>query len=455
MQDMSSRRVSSETAQSAAAANRHHIVVVGGGAGGLELATRLGDKFGKTGKARITLIDRSRTHVWKPLLHEVAAGSLDVSRSALDYLAQGHRHGFQFRYGEMTGLDRAARTVHVAATFDGEGREITPKRTFAYDTLVIAIGSVGNDYGTPGVAQHAVMLDSPGDAERFYNRFLNACVRAYAQADAIRPDQLHVTIIGAGATGVELAAELHKTARYLVAFGLDTIDPETDIKISLIEASDRIVPALPERIGHVARGILTKLGVEVLTRTQVTEVTADGIKLAGGGYVASELVVWAAGVRGSEVLGKLDGLEISRSNQLVIRPTLQTTRDDNIFAIGDCSHFVPDGETRPIPPRAQAAHQQASHILGQMKRRLVDGPLRPFTYRDFGTLVSLGEATTIGNLMGLVPRRSAFIEGHVARLMYRSLHKAHLSALHGPVNVACDTLAHMLARRTEPRIKLH
>ena len=127
----------------------HHLVVVGGGAGGLELATRLGDKLGRKGKAKVTLIDRSRTHIWKPL-YEIAAGSLNVARNELDYLAQGHWHGFQFRYGEMKGVDRSKRLVHLAATFDDEGRQITPERSFHYDTLVVAIGSEGNDFGTPG-----------------------------------------------------------------------------------------------------------------------------------------------------------------------------------------------------------------------------------------------------------------------------------------------------------------
>jgi NADH dehydrogenase len=433
----------------------HCIVVVGGGAGGLELATRLGDRLGKKNKAKITLIEKSRTHVWKPRLYEIAAGSLDVARSEVDYLAQGHWHSFQFRYGEMTGIDRARKLVHLDATFDEEGRLITPQRSFAYDTLVIAIGSIGNDFGTPGVMQHAIMLDTPEQAQRFNRRLINACVRAFAQSEPIRPGQLHVTIIGAGATGTELAAELHGTARSLVAFGLDKIDPDRDVKISLVEAADRILPALPENIADATCSVLRKLRVDIRTKTRVTEVTSEGVKLAGGDFIASELVVWAAGVKGPDVLGRLDGLEVSRTNQLVVKPTLQTTRDDDVFALGDCAYLVPGGQTRPVPPRAQAAHQQASHLVAQLRRRHRGAPLRPYIYRDFGSLVSLGESHVFGTLMGFIPGSSVFIQGMLARLMYRSLHKMHDAALHGPAKVLLDTTARILARRTEPRVKLH
>jgi NADH:ubiquinone reductase (H+-translocating) len=432
----------------------HRIIVVGGGAGGIELVTRLGDRLGRHSLADIDLIERARTHLWKPLLHEVAAGSMDVGRHELDYLAQAYWHSFRFRFGEMVGLDRSRRLVHLAANFDDEGRLITPVRSFGYDTLVIAIGSVTNDFGTPGVKAHAIALDTPEEAQLFNRRLINACLRAHTQAEPVRPGQLHVAIVGAGATGTELSAELHRTLRGVVAYGLDKIDPDKDIKITLIEAADRIVPALPQRLSDATARLLGQLGVEIRTGARVTEVRSDGICLAGGDFIPSELVVWSAGIRGPDLLKNLDGLEASPSGQLVVRPTLQT-RDDNIFAMGDCAYLVPDGEKRPIPPRAQAAHQQASHLLKQIKRRLKGQPVEPFVYRDFGSLVSLGEFSTIGSLMGFLAGKGMLIEGYVARLMYRSLYKMHETALHGPLKVALDTIARSLTRRTEPHVKLH
>lgn len=436
-------------------ADKHRIVIVGGGAGGLELATRLGNRLGRKGRAHVTLIDRDRTHIWKPLLHEIAAGSMNADRHELDYLAQAHWHGFRFRFGELIGLDRQRRQVRISATFDDEGRPITPERAFTYDTLVIAIGSVGNDFGTPGVKEHAIMLDTPDEAERFNRRLVNACFRANTQGEPIRPGQLHVAIIGAGATGTELSAELHHTARGVVAYGMDHIDPERDIKITLIDAAPRLLPALPERIANATGDILKGLGVDIRANARVTAVTPQGVSLADGAFIPSELVVWAAGVKGPDVLARLDGLEVSRSNQLVVRPTLQTTQDDAIFAMGDCAWLVEKEGSGPVPPRAQAAHQEASHLVGSIERRMRGEALEAFQYRDFGSLVSLGHYSTVGSLMGFVTGRSMIIEGYFAKLMYRSLYKMHLMALHGLGMVVLDTFSGILTGRTQPRVKLH
>src|SRR6266581_8584740 len=243
------------------ASRPHRIVVVGGGAGGLELATRLGDKLGRRGKADVTLIDKAPTHLWKPLLHEIAAGSMDLGHHELDYLAQAHWHHFHYRTGEMVGLNRNRREVLVGPVVEEDGTEVTPARGYPYDTLVLAVGSVTNDFGTPGAAEHAICLETPEQAARFHRRLVNACLRAQNQNEPLRPGQLQVAIVGAGATGVELAAELHKSTRELVAYGLDRIEPDRDVRIHLIDAAPRILPALPERLSRAAAGLLAKLGV--------------------------------------------------------------------------------------------------------------------------------------------------------------------------------------------------
>jgi len=438
-----------------ASGTQHRIVVVGGGAGGLELVTWLGNRLGRRGRASVTLVECARTHLWKPLLHSVAAGSLDPWEYEVDYLAQAHWHGFRYRLGEMVGLDRARREVHLAATFDDEGREITPPHSVGYDTLVIAIGSVTNDFGTPGVAEHAVPLEYPEQAQRFNRRLVNACLRAQTQDTPVRPGQLHVAIVGAGATGTELAAELSRTTREVVAFGLDRIDPARDIRIVLIEAGPRILPALPDRIAEATHRILEEMDVEIRTGAGVTEVTASGVRLADGSFVDSELVVWSAGIKTPEVARQLDGLETNRINQLVVESTLQTTRDPAVFAIGDCAACPRPGTSIPVPPRAQAAHQQAAHMVRQIERRLRGQPLEPYTYRDFGSLVSLGKWSTVGSLMGFLLGRSIFIEGMFARIMYRSLRFMHERALSGTVPAVLGVLARALSRRRGPQVKLH
>ena len=433
----------------------HRIVIVGGGAGGVELATRLGDKLGRRGKARVTLVDRSRTHLWKPLLHEFAAGSMDLDHHALDYLAQARWHHFRFQLGEMDGLDRRRKVVKVAPTLDDDGSELIPRREIPYDTLVIAVGSHTNDFGTPGAAEHAISLDRHDQAEIFHRRLINACIRANSQPGQLRPEQLNVAIIGAGATGVELAAELHKTTRELVAYGLDRINPEKDVKLTVIEAAPRILPALPERLSKATEELLRRLNVQVLTGERVTEVKTDGVVTASGKKIPAELTVWAAGIKAPEFLKDLDGLETSRIHQLVLKETLQTTRDPDVFAIGDCASCPWPGHDRPVPATAQAAHQQSSHLARMLPRRLAGKPLKPWRYRDFGSLISLGQYSTVGSLMGALLGGTLFVEGLFARFMYISLYRMHLYALHGFAKVVFDTLARMITRRTEPRVKLH
>ncbi len=431
------------------------IVIVGGGAGGLELATRLGNRLGRRGRAQVTLIDKARAHLWKPLLHEVAAGSMDLGQHELDYLAQSHWHHFRYLAGEVTGLDRERRELEIAPFVDEDGVEVTPRRHFPYDVLVMAVGGVTNDFGTPGVAQYAVMLDAPGEAARFHRRLVNACMRAQSRTEALRPEQLQVAIIGAGATGVELAAELHKTTRELVAYGLDRIDPEKDIRLTVIEAADRILPALPARIAEETQKLLANLRIDVLTASRVAEVTATGVRLTDGRTIPAELVVWAAGVKAPAFLKDLAGLETDRLNRLVVRTTLQTTRDDNVFALGDCASCPWIGTDTTVPPRAQAAHQQATHLYRELPRHLAGEPMRAYRYRDFGSLVSLGRYSTVGNLMGNLIGGSILVEGLFARFMYVSLYKMHEYALHGFTKVALDTLARLITRRTEPQVKLH
>ncbi len=434
----------------------HHVVIVGGGAGGLELATKLGDSLGRKGKALITLIDKSKTHVWKPLLHEIAAGSMDPEKHELVYIAQAHWHHFKFRLGSMDSLDRAKREISISPHNDEDGVEVIPRRTLQYDTLIIAVGSTTNDFGVKGASEYSIALDTQEQAERFHRRLHNALLRAQTQLVPVQAGQLEVVIVGAGATGVELSAELHNTTRELAAYGLDKIDPDHDIKISLIEASDRVLPALPLQLSNSVDLELRKLNINLYTGERVTEVTDKGVLTHSGLFIPSALVVWAAGIKAPDILREIDGLETNRINQLVVYRTLQTTIDENIFAFGDCAACPRASSADNVPPRAQAAHQQASMMVKTVKCRVAGKKDLPeYTYCDYGSLVNLGRYSTVGSLMGSISGGSLFIEGMFASLMYRSLYKMHLMALHGFWSTALQTLARIITRRTESRVKLH
>lgn len=430
------------------------IVVVGGGAGGLELVSRLGQTLGRRRRAHITLVDPALTHLWKPLLHEVAAGTLDSHDDDVDYIAQATWRGFEFRLGRMQDLDRARKLLRIAPTHDERGEEIIPARTVPYDVLVIAVGSVTNDFGIEGVREHCVFLDSREDADRFQRHLLESYMRAQTQSEPLREGQLNVAIVGAGATGVELAAELHHVARQMVAYGFDRIVPEKDVRLVIVEASDAILPALPRRLAEPAERELKRLNVQVYTGRRVTRVTAEGLTTHDGLFVPAEHTVWAAGIKAPDFLRELAGLETNRANQLVVRRTLQTTRDEDIFAFGDCASCPRPGHDRPVPPTAQAAHQQASMLVRSLARRLRGEPLPEYVYRDYGSLVSLSEYSTVGSLMGNLTG-SVHIEGWLARVLYRSLYRLHQRALFGTLRTALLAVADTLTRPTRPRTKLH
>ena len=440
--------------------NPHHIVIVGGGAAGLSLATRLGHRLGhrlgRRGRAQITLIDRQRVHFWKPHLHELAAGRMDLGRHGLSFMAHAHRHGFVDRIGELIGLDRERRMLRLAPHRDEAGRAVTPERELPYDTLVLALGSVCHDFGTPGVREHALALDSPAEADRFQRALVNACIRAQAQTEPLRPEQLQIVIVGAGATGVELAAELRHAGRYLARFGLERLAGERPLGIHLVEAGPRVLPALPERLAWAAQAELQAQQVQVHTGARVARVEADRVTLADGRHLPAELVVWAAGVKAPAVLRQLDGLATNALNQVCVHPTLQSHADPAVFALGDCAACPWLG--RPgqwVPPRAQAAQQQARHLADNLERRLRGEPLRPWRYRDLGSLVSLGEWGSVGVLMGSLCGGRLWLSGRLAWWMYRSLYQQHQLTLHGWVRVLLDGLAHSLSRGGRPRIKLH
>jgi NADH dehydrogenase len=428
------------------------IVIIGGGAGGLELATSLGHKLGRKKRAEIVLVDRNHSHLWKPLLHEVATGSLDDGVDALSYLAHARNHGFIFQIGSLVNINRETQTIQLAEILDERNGEVlVPARDITYDQLVIALGSASNDFGTPGVKENCIFLDNPHQAHRFHNEMLNLFLKFSANPD--KQKKVNIAIVGGGATGVELSAELHNAVKQLHSYGFEGLNSQA-LNVTLVEAGERILPALPPRISSAAHQELTKLGVRVLTNTMVTSADQKGLNTKEGEVIEADLMVWAAGIKAPDFMKDIAGLETNRINQLVVEPTLQTTRDPNIFAIGDCAS-CPQKSGGFVPPRAQSAHQMASRCFGNIMAQRNGQSLKEYVYKDHGSLVSLSRFSTVGSLMGNLMKGSMMVEGRIARIVYVSLYRMHQIALHGYTKTGLMMLVGGINKVIRPRLKLH
>ncbi|MGQ7249772.1 NAD(P)/FAD-dependent oxidoreductase [Halomonas sp. V046] len=431
--------------------SKPRIVVIGGGAGGLELVTRLGRRLGKKGKADVVLVDRNSTHIWKPLLHEVATGVLDSGLDEISYQGHSGSNGYRFQRGTLCNLNRETRCVTLAAIEDEDGNEVLPARSLEYDHLVLSVGSVSNDFGTEGVSDHCHFLDSPAQAEGFRKALLNTFLRYSGEASHDNPC-ITVGIIGAGATGVELSAELHDASRMLKSYGFTSLGRE-HLKVHVIEAAPKILPVLPDRISDAVHKELEKLGVNVHVDTRVTKVEANRIHTSDGDPIKIDLGVWAAGIKAPAFLAEL-GLEVERNNRVKVHPTMQSLDDPRIFAFGDCAS-CPQEDGSVVPPRAQAAHQQAS-VLYKNLCAVIDGKaLKAFKFQDRGSLISLAHFDAVGSLMRAASARSLFIEGNLARLFYASLYRMHQRAIHGTLKTGMMVVVDGLNRFLKPRLKLH
>jgi NADH:ubiquinone reductase (H+-translocating) len=431
----------------------HRIVIVGGGAAGLELATRLGNGVGKRQRADIVLIDRYPTHFWKPLLHEVASGQIDAASHQIDYAAHAKWNHFRFEQGALAGIDRDRREIVIDETTDIDGRALLPRRTLAFDTLVLALGSVTNFFSIPGAEQHAMTLETVEQAETFRRRLLSSLLRVSYAGAAKTP--VSVTVIGGGATGVELAAALRGSAEMVRDYHLSSLDPANDIHIRLLEGAPRVLPALPARISTRAQDVLAGLGVDVRLNCRVGAVDADKVVTSDGETLASDITIWAAGIEGSPVVRRMEQLPLNRVGQVIVDTTLQVEGGSGIFAMGDCAACGASKGDALVPPRAQAAYQQAVYLADALVRRLDDREVPRFSYRDQGTLISFGRAGAAGALMSELLRGPVFIEGWFAASCYRHLYRRHIMGLTGVKRAVMYAASQWLRERVRPTVKLN
>jgi len=422
------------------------IVVVGGGAGGLELVSRLGRNVGQTGCAQIVLVERRATHAWKPQLHEIATG-MQVDDS-LNYAAHSQRHHYRYEPGEVIALDRAQRTLTLAPLCGPDGQQVCGERTVGYDLLVLALGSVANDFGTPGVAPYCHMLNDAADAEAL-NRTLMSRALAVEMGTL---ERLSIAIVGGGATGVELATEIGHVVGELRRYGARRV--HTHLDVTVIDAADRLLANGSPRMSERAAAVLEQHGVHVVLGRRVTEARQDSLVFDNGEQLNADIKVWASGIKGATAsLGQ--ALPTGKRGQWPAEATLRSADDPHIFLLGDCSACT-DAGGNPVPSTAQAARQQAILLARSLPRVLSGAPPLSFIYRDRGTLVSLGKARAVGSLVSAWKGgRTHAVDGAVAKGMYASLYRLHQAAVMGWPRTLAAMLADAVLRAAKPAVKFY
>ncbi|MGE7136606.1 NAD(P)/FAD-dependent oxidoreductase [Luteibacter sp. NPDC031894] len=424
----------------------HNVVIVGGGAAGIELATRLG----KRRDMAVVLVDRDASHFWKPRLHELAAGLLGDGEEAVSYLAHGQAHGYRYEPGALAHVDTDARRIALdEVRMPVTDELILPPRSLPYDTLVLAFGSRVNDFGTPGVLEYCDMLDSPAQAVALRRKILALALRSAGDPQR----RIRIGIVGAGATGVELAAELHHAFNDMHRYG--GLSGASKLDITLMDMAPRVLPAVDPRTSASAQRTLEEMGVDVRVGVGVDAVTEGAFHLSDGHTVPCDVRVWAAGITGHAIVADLGPFTLSKDRRIVVDERLAAQGVANVYAIGDCAFAaIPHGGT--VPPTAQAAHQQANYLARVLPRAIGGEAVPPFVYHSKGTLVSLGEYRATGELPSVVHKAGPIpMRGWLAKLLYVSLQHMHRVALHGWTKANALWLADRLRDTTLPPVKLH
>lgn len=425
-------------------AETFRIVIVGGGVAGLAMATRLGNSLGRAGQAEITLVDKSFAHVWKPMLHCFAAGTAQNENDRIMFMAQAARHHFEFWPGEITSLDRAARTLTLAPVMSADGQEVLGERHVRYDLILLSIGSRANDFRTPGVSEHCLFIDNLIEAGSFNEKFRMALLRSFADNE-----ELNIAIVGGGATGTQLAAELHKALDFAALYSFGQKPPK--LKVTLLEAGPRILPAFPEEVSIAATRQLEAIDVTVRAGAMVSGADENGFLLKDGTRVDAKLRVWAAGVKAPDVTAQFGGLKLTRSGQIEVNPSLQAMDDEFIYAVGDCSFIA----ASPVAPTAQAARQQAHHLARHIPALVRSGrPIPPWTFQNKGAIVALGSYNGWGTFSGGTVFGGGWLHGLSARLGHMALYRQHQFELYGPWRGAVACIVDWLDRFVRPPIRL-
>jgi len=358
------------------------VVVVGAGFGGLRAARAL-----RRAPVQVVLVDRNNYHLFQPLLYQVATAGLEPEEIAKPARAilRGQKN-FDFRMVEVTRVDLAAQRLETSAG------------PMNYDFLVLAPGGETNFFGLESMQRHGLGLKDIPDAVAIRNHVLTCFEQAMLEPDAERRRALLTFIVvGGGPTGVEMAGALSELIRLVLVKDYPRLNIK-DVRILLLEATDTLLAALPERLREAAGKTLWRKYVEVRFGASVADYDGQRIRLKSGEVIPALTVIWAAGVRASPLNATL-GLPAARQGRIAVEPTLQVPGHPEVFIIGDAAYREQDGE--PLPMVAPVAIQMGHSVAGNIARQLRGQPLRPFHYRDQGTLATIGRNAAVANVFGV------------------------------------------------------
>jgi NADH dehydrogenase len=423
----------------------HRVVVVGGGFGGLAAARRL-----RRDDVEVTLVDRRNFHLFQPLLYQVATGALAAGEIATPLRANlRRRKNVQVVLGEATGFDLAGRRV-VVADVDGAGA-----RELEYDTLIVAGGATHAYFGHGEWAPLAPGLKTIEDAFEIRRRILVAFELAESVEDpTARASWLTFVVVGGGPTGVELAGQIAEIARDTLRHDFRTIDPRS-ARIVLVEGEDRVLPAMHPRLSAKAKRSLERLGVTVELDRLVSDVDRRGVtiqpRVGAAERIASRTVIWAAGVRASELaraLAEQSGAELDRAGRVTVSPRLTLPGHPEVFALGDMVR-VSDGEGGVLPllgvaPTAMQQGRYAARVVTRRLRGKADP--RPFRYRDKGNLATIGRLRAVGDVKGVR------LSGFIAWFAWLGVHLYYLTGLQNRLHVFIRWTASFVTRGRGARL---
>jgi NADH dehydrogenase len=395
-----------------------HVVVIGGGFGGLAVIRRLA-RARRRGRldARVTLIDRRNHHTFQPLLYQVATAGLQTQDVGISLRAILRREAVEIRLGEVAAVDHARRIVVLR-----DGAEV------GYDQLVIAAGAITEDFGVPGVAEHAFGLKSLAEATMLRNAVLQRFEEAsVAPAGAADDGTLSFVIAGGGPTGVELAGSLAELIDLVVRHDHPTLDVDR-VRIVLVEARDQLLGGLSVRSSAAALAGLHERRVDVRLEVGIASVAADHVVLTDGETIPARVVIWAAGVAASPLALTL-GVPLGRGRRIPVDDQLEVKGLPGVFAIGDIAACV-DGEGALLPQVAPVAIQQAAHVARVIADRAAGAVTPPFRYRDKGSMATIGRASAVAELPG-----GLRLHGLVAWIAWLLLHLLMLAGFRNRVSV--------------------